>query len=68
MVILGSGSIVAPLADAGLLDEIQIVVNPVALGAGRTMFDGVKRRVAFTLTKSRAFKNGKVLLCYEPAG
>ena len=66
MVILGSGSIVSQLAQEGLIDEYQIVVNPVVLGKGRTMFDGVKEKLILKLTKSRAFGNGNVLLCYEP--
>jgi dihydrofolate reductase len=41
-------------------------VNPVVLGAGRTLFDGVTEKLALKLTKSRAFGNGNVLLCYEP--
>ena len=36
--ILGSGSLVAQLSAAGLIDEYQLVVIPVALGAGRTLF------------------------------
>jgi dihydrofolate reductase len=67
MAILGSGSIVAELAPEGLIDEFQFVVNPVVLGAGRTMFDGIADGLSLTLTKSRAFRNGNVLLCYEPA-
>jgi len=66
MVILGSGSIVSQLAQEGLIDEYQIVVNPVVLGKGRTMFDGVKEKLRLKLTKTRAFGNGNVLLCYEP--
>jgi dihydrofolate reductase len=66
MAILGSGSIVSQLAQEGLIDEYQIVVNPVVLGAGRTMFDGVKEKLSLKLTKTRAFGNGNVLLRYEP--
>ena len=66
MVILGSGSIVSQLAQEGLIDEYQIVVNPLALGRGRTMFDGVKKKLSLKLTKSRTFGNGNVFLCYEP--
>jgi dihydrofolate reductase len=66
MAILGSGSIVTQLAREGLIDEYQIVVNPIVLGKGRTMFDGVKEKLALKLTKTRTFDNGNVLLCYEP--
>ena len=64
MAILGSGSIVAQLAQEGLIDDYQVVVNPVVLGKGRTMFDGAK--LSLKLTGTRAFGNGNVLLCYEP--
>ena len=67
MTILGSGSIVSQLTQTRLIDEYQIVVNPVVLGRGRTMFDGVADRIDLKLTRSRTFGNGNVLLCYEPA-
>lgn len=65
MAILGSGSIVSQLTQARLIDEYQIVVHPVVLGAGKTMFEGVKEKVALRLTKTRAFGNGCVVLWYE---
>jgi dihydrofolate reductase len=68
MAILGSGSIVSQLAQEGLIDEYQIMVNPVILGKGRTMFDGMQRKLTLKLTKTRTFSNGKVFLCYEPMG
>ncbi len=68
MAILGSGSIVAQLADEGLIDEYQIVVNPVVLGQGKTLFDGITQKLDLKLTKTRAFRNGNVLLCYQPMG
>ncbi len=66
MTILGSGSIAAQLAQEGLIDEFQIVVNPVVLGKGRTMFEGIKKKQMLKLTTSRTFANGNVLLRYEP--
>jgi dihydrofolate reductase len=68
LVIMGSGSIVSQLAQAGMIDEYQIVVHPLALGAGKTLFEGGNVNLPLKLTKSRSFKNGNVLLCYEPAG
>jgi len=66
MAILGSGNIVSQLAQEGLIDEYQIVVNPVVLGKGRTMFDGIKEKLNLKLTKTRTFGNGNVVLWYEP--
>jgi len=67
LVILGSGSIVAQLAAVGLVDEYQLVVTPVAVGQGRTLFEGLPKNMDLRLTYSRVFKNGKVLLHYAPA-
>lgn len=68
LAVLGSGTIVAQLADADLVDEYQILVNPVVLGRGRTLFEGIGRRLRLNLIRSRVFGNGNVLLCYAPAG
>ena len=66
MVIMGSGIVISQLAQERVIDEYQIVVIPVVLGSGRTMFDGVTGRLDLRLTKSRTFSNGNVFLCYEP--
>jgi dihydrofolate reductase len=65
MVIMGSGTIVSQLTEEGLIDEYHVVVNPVVLGKGRTMFDSVKEKRNLKLSKTRAFGNGKVVLSYE---
>ena len=64
MVILGSGSIVTQLAGAGLIDELQLVVNPVVLGSGRHLCEGLGDRLSLTLVESRVFPNGNVVLRY----
>jgi dihydrofolate reductase len=67
LTILGSGSIVMQLAQAGLIDKYQIMLNPVVLGKGKTMFENIKDRLALKLLSTRSFSNGNVLLVYEPA-
>jgi dihydrofolate reductase len=67
LVVLGSGSLVSQLTDAGLVDGLQLVVVPVVLGKGRTLFESVKKPVNLRCTKTRAFTNGNVVLWYEPA-
>lgn len=66
MVVLGSGSLVKQLAAATLVDTFQIVVDPVALGAGRSLFAGLPQRLPLVLTDSRVFRNGAVVLWYAP--
>jgi hypothetical protein len=41
-----------------------VMVNPLGLGAGRTIFQGVSKRLGLKLTQSRTFKSGKVFLSY----
>lgn len=67
MTILGSGSIVSQLSQAGLIDEYQIIINPVVLGQGKSMFETVQKPLNLIQTKTRTFGNGNVLLCYETA-
>ncbi len=59
--ILGSGSIAAQLGEAGLVDEYQFVIIPIALGGGRTVFS---RRRELRLVDQRAFGNGNVVVTY----
>jgi|SRR6185437_2617626 len=66
MTILGSGSILTQLADHGLIDEYQFMVDPVAIGEGNSIFKGVKRRLNLELSATRTFKSGVVLLSYYP--
>lgn len=65
MTILGSGNLVAQLAEENLIDEYQFVIVPVMLGAGRTMFEGIGNRLNVKLARSQAFGNGNVFLRYE---
>lgn len=67
IVILGSGSIISQLTQARLIDGYQIVVNPVVVGGGRTLFQGVADKVRLNLIKTRSFRNGNVVMWYEPS-
>ncbi len=67
MTILGSGSIVTLCAEHGLIDEYQIMVDPVIIGKGTPMFKGLKHKQNLKLVKTKTFKTGVVLLCYQPS-
>lgn len=59
--VLGSGSVAAQLGEAGLVDEYQFVIVPVALGAGRTVFTKGRE---LRLIDYRAFPCGNVVVTY----
>jgi dihydrofolate reductase len=67
MTVLGSGNLVSQLAQLGLVDEFQLVVNPIILGKGQPLFSGIERHLALKPIRTRTFGNGNVLLCYAPA-
>ena len=66
LTILGSGSIVTQLGEAGLIDAYEIMIDPVALGSGSTLFKGLKGKLDLELKDSKVFRSGVVLLRYRP--
>lgn len=67
IVILGSGSVVAKAAEAGLLDELQVLRIPVSVGPGKHLFDGANRRMSWKAADTRTFRNGSVFTRYQAA-
>ena len=65
LVILGSGSLVGQLTELDLIDEFQVVVYPIIIGTGRSLFQGVTTKRRLKRTEERAFGNGNVFLRYE---
>jgi dihydrofolate reductase len=66
MTILGSGSIVTQCAEHGLIDEYQIMIDPVVIGSGTPIFNNITHQLNLKLTATRTFKSGVVLLLYQP--
>jgi dihydrofolate reductase len=66
ILILGSNNLCVSLMQAGLVDELQVLVNPVVFGAGTTLFTGLPNKVVLNLAETRQFKSGTVLLIYRP--
>jgi dihydrofolate reductase len=67
LTILGSGTVVQQITDLGLIDEYALIVFPVVLGAGKSLFKDVPR-TDLHLVEARRFDNGLNILKYEPAG
>lgn len=65
--VFGSNKLCVSLIEAGLLDELQIILNPVALGEGTPLFKGLPKPHTFTLAETKKFKSGKLLMTFTRA-
>ena len=63
----GSVSVVRQLLAAGLLDELHLLVHPIAVRKGMRLFDEGESRIPLTLLSSQAFETGVLNLVYAPA-
>jgi dihydrofolate reductase len=66
MTLLGSGSILTLFAENGLIDEFQVMIDPVTIGDGTPLFKGIKGIFNMELIQVKPFKSGVVLLTYIP--
>ncbi|HSL22208.1 MAG TPA: dihydrofolate reductase family protein [Vicinamibacterales bacterium] len=62
---VGGATLVSSLMNAGLVDEIRLVVRPIVLGRGKPLFKDVKERHALTLLEGRPLTAGAVSLRYS---
>ncbi|MFE3205356.1 dihydrofolate reductase family protein [Embleya sp. NPDC059237] len=65
--ISGSVSIVRLLLDAGLLDELNLFVHPIAVRTGMRLFTEGEGAIPMRLISSKAFGSGVLHLVYGPA-
>ena len=63
--ILGSGQLLTALAAENLVDEYGIMIDPVAIGAGSSLFKGLATPLQLQLAGTRTFKSGVVLHNYK---
>jgi dihydrofolate reductase len=64
--IFAGGGIISSAAELGLIDEYRLTISPVRLGSGTPLFRPSQQRVRLSLTDSRVFGSGAVLLTYRP--
>ncbi len=67
LLMLASSDLAVSLLPHGLIDEFQIIVNPVILGGGKSLFRGLDRRYRLKLVQAKPFSSGNVILYYVPA-
>ena len=62
----GSVSVVRQLLAAGLLDELHLLVHPIAVRKGMRLFDDADSPTPLRLVSSQAFATGVLYLVYAP--
>ena len=65
--ISGSVSLVRRLLAAGLLDELHLLVHPIAVRHGMRLFEEGESPIPLRLVSSQAFTTGVLHLIYAPA-
>jgi dihydrofolate reductase len=63
----GSVSVVRQLLAAGLLDELHLLVHPIAVRKGMRLFDDGDTPIPLRLISAESFKTGVLNLVYGPA-
>jgi dihydrofolate reductase len=63
----GSISVVRQLLAAGLLDELRLLVHPIAVRKGRRLFDEGESPIPLRLISSETFSTGVLNFVYGPA-
>jgi len=62
----GGAAFVQALSRHRLIDEYRLVILPVALGAGLTLFKDLPRPLRLDLAESRSFSDGTIINVYQP--
>jgi dihydrofolate reductase len=65
--VAGGAALLRSLIDAGLIDELRLIVHPVILGRGGALFDGIAQRQQLELIDSERTTTGRVNLTYRIA-
>jgi dihydrofolate reductase len=63
----GGASFAQALSRAGLVDEYRLVINPMALGDGLSLFKGLSAPIRLQLVEATTYATGAVLHIYRPA-
>ena len=64
--LVGGVQLPLQLAELGLIDEYEFVVQPRLVGHGPTLFAGLSKRVELKLVSRTEFGSGAVAMRYEP--
>lgn len=63
--VMGGAQIAASLMDAGLMDEIRLIIYPLIVGEGKALFGMTQGRHGLDLQKTQQLSDGRVSLVYR---
>ena len=63
---VGSRSLIVELLNLKLIDELQLCIQPILVGRGLPLFEGIDGRITFELRKTKTFRNGAIIQYYLP--
>jgi dihydrofolate reductase len=64
---VGGVTLPLALADMGLIDEYEFLVQPVLAGHGPTLLAGLRERIQLELVNRHEFRSGAIAMRYRPA-
>ncbi|MEO7634318.1 MAG: dihydrofolate reductase family protein [Sphingomicrobium sp.] len=68
LVIQGSGTLYPQLLEAGLLDELTLMISPLVLGQGKRLFGDGTPPGTLNMTRHKVSDGGNIIATYQPAG
>ncbi len=64
-ILVGSPSLIISLTNLNLIDEYQLCIHPIVVGNGLPLFKNITNRVDLSLTKTKVFGSGAIVLYYQ---
>lgn len=65
-ILAASPSMIVALSQLGLVDEYRLMVHPIILGSGLTLFKNITESIHLKLLNTKPFGCGAVALYYQP--
>ena len=64
IVIFGSAKLASSLLQAGQVDEYRVIIDPILLGSGNSLFPNIKEKLKLKLLGTQTLPSGVVILSY----
>lgn len=65
LLMIGSPSLAQSFMQMDLIDEFRLNVNPVILGSGKALFEGIKQPIDLSLGNTQTFESGVLAVTYS---